>query len=128
MPDVLVVDDNKAFRHTLKGFLEDEGYSVYVSPDGLTALNFLRSHPTPLVVLLDWQMPGLNGIQVLHTVAEDSLLAQRHAFIAMTAAANIDTGALPPNLGVQFLSKLCRLDDIQSLVGKAAAVLALRGV
>jgi CheY-like chemotaxis protein len=128
MPDVLVVDDNKAFRHTLKGFLEDEGYTVYVSPDGQTALDFLRSHAIPLVVLLDWQMPGLDGIQVLYMVAEDSLLAQRHAFIAMTAAANIDTVALPPNLEVQFLSKLCRLDDIQSLVGKAAAVLALRGV
>lgn len=82
---VLVVDDDADIRTTLVEVLQEEGYVVYEAPDGKPALTQLRQSTEPMVVLLDMQMPGLDGIAVLHAVAAHEELATRHAYIVMTA-------------------------------------------
>src|SRR6516165_4584281 len=58
---VLVVDDDDAIRETLRSVLEDAGYTVVEDHDGLAAVQRLRRSRTPMVVLLDLMMPGLDG-------------------------------------------------------------------
>lgn len=82
---VLVVDDDEAIRETLRLLLEDSGYRVLEAADGKTALDVLHRVRVPLVVLLDLMMPRLDGAGVLHAVAEDPVLAERHAFVLVTA-------------------------------------------
>lgn len=84
-PSVLVVDDDDGIRATLVDLLLDEGYTVHEAPDGRPALERLRQSAEPMVVLLDVQMPGLDGIAMLETVAAYKDLASRHAYIVMTA-------------------------------------------
>ena len=58
---VLVVDDQEDARTSLAEILRIEGYRVAAAADGQEALEYLRSHPSPNVILLDLMMPGMNG-------------------------------------------------------------------
>lgn len=82
MPHVLVVDDDDDIRDVLYDFLMEEGYQVSLARNGEQALAMLeREHG--LVVLLDLNMPGIDGAEVL-----DSLQAQQrsdHQIVVITA-------------------------------------------
>lgn len=58
---ILVVEDDLDSREALKEYLRLEGYRVAAAGDGEAALNTLRSGFEPCVILLDMNMPGLNG-------------------------------------------------------------------
>lgn len=85
LPRLLVVDDDRAIRETLRFLLEDAGYDVSEAPDGLAALRYLRESVGSVIVLLDMMMPQLDGIGVLRAVADDPRTARRCAFIMITA-------------------------------------------
>lgn len=68
---LLVVDDNALNRDMLSRRLTRRGYEVHVAEDGQKALDAIASQRFDLV-LLDWMMPGLSGIDVLKKVREES--------------------------------------------------------
>lgn len=130
---VLVVDDDRDTRALLRTVLHDAGYTVYEAPNGMSALSRLRSHPYPLVVLLDWWMPGLDGLHVLQALAEDAPSLPQHVFLVMTAAGDAlthrlmrDIAAIPAALSVTLLAKPFHLNDILAFVARAEAQLAAR--
>jgi len=61
--DVLVVDDDPIARELLSLSLQEAGYQVRVARNGLEALSMIRTTPCR-VVLTDFQMPGMNGLQL----------------------------------------------------------------
>lgn len=62
---ILVVDDDAENRNMMVGFLEnDENYVLYTANNGKVALEIARLE-TPDIIVLDWQMPEMNGIEVL---------------------------------------------------------------
>lgn len=63
MATVLVVDDDRKITDMLRRTLTYEGYSVVTASDGHEALSQAQSQ-RPDVVVLDWLMPGLDGIEV----------------------------------------------------------------
>jgi diguanylate cyclase (GGDEF)-like protein len=69
-PSVLVADDSLVIRMVVRGELEDAGYEVCEAVDGPAALEHCRRIP-PDVVLLDVEMPGLDGYQVLAELKAD---------------------------------------------------------
>jgi CheY-like chemotaxis protein len=122
-PAVLVVEDDRDTRETLAWILEDAGYTVFTDPDGMSALTRLRTHPTPLVVLLDWWMPGVDGMAVLHTMAADAPEARRHVYLLLTAmrdAARPLLAELPAHLSVTPVGKPFNVDDLLAIVEHAA--------
>ena len=70
---VLVADDSLVIRAVVRGGLEDEGYRVVEAVDGLAALEQCRRDP-PDVILLDIEMPGLDGYEVLAALKGDAEL------------------------------------------------------
>lgn len=70
---LLIVDDDALFRETLAQNLEDDGFEVDQAADGPTALAGLERGEAPDAVILDWNMPGMNGLQVLRAMREDGL-------------------------------------------------------
>ena len=80
---LLVVDDNKVNRILLARGLEQEGHSVSLAENGLQAMELLRKQLFD-VVLLDIEMPEMNGFQVLEECLKDSHL--REIPIIMTSA------------------------------------------
>ena len=71
MKKLLVIDDEASTRDLLKMSLESDGYTVFVAEDGSKGLEiFARENPP--VVLTDIKMPGMDGIEVLRKVKEQS--------------------------------------------------------
>ena len=65
MPHLLLVDDDDLFRESLGLNLIDEGYEVTSFGNGREALAYLETGGGADVMLLDWRMPELTGIEVL---------------------------------------------------------------
>src|SRR5207237_2802842 len=61
---ILVVDDERAVRESLRRALELEGYEIELADDGQEALYRLESDAQPDAVILDVLMPGLDGLEV----------------------------------------------------------------
>ena len=105
---VLVVDDDATIRGLLQITLETEGFSVLTAADGVEGLERARSE-RPDLVILDIMMPGLDGLQVCHTLKSEaptqdipivllSAKAQSHDIeLGMRVGAN-DYVTKPPDL------------------------------
>jgi CheY-like chemotaxis protein len=122
---ILVVDDDRSIRETLRVVLQDEGYDVLEAEDGQVALKILRASSEPLVVLLDLRMPVLDGTGVLSAVAADPHLSTRHAILMITA--NRDsiqdkdrTAQLLQQLHVAVIPKPFDLDGLIDTVDQTA--------
>ncbi len=63
----LVVDDSRVVRKVARRILEGHGFAVSEAENGSMALEFCRGH-LPGCVLLDWNMPVMNGIEFLRAL------------------------------------------------------------
>ncbi len=86
--DILVVDDERAVRESLRRALDLEGYTVELASDGEEALQRLALRPSPDAVILDILMPGVDGLEVCRRLRVDG----NHVPILMlTARAEVDS-------------------------------------
>ncbi len=68
---ILVVDDEAPVRETVRAYLEKDGYTVYTAADGNAALQSIRAFRPDLVVL-DIMLPGVDGLEVLRRMRQES--------------------------------------------------------
>ena len=68
---VLVIDDSKAIRLILAQILQDIGYHVIDAADGLEALKLLKEQEKVDLILVDWNMPKMNGFEFVLEVRKD---------------------------------------------------------
>jgi CheY-like chemotaxis protein len=73
---VLLVEDDRDVREALRDALEDEGYLITEAHDGQMALDYLRSHRAPPLILLDWNMAPMNGAKFMDEVSKDPGLSK----------------------------------------------------
>ena len=69
MAKILIIDDEKSIRYTLKEILEYEKYEVSEAKDGEEGLNMIEQNDYD-IVLCDVKMPKLDGLQVLSRAME----------------------------------------------------------
>lgn len=72
MPHCLIVDDSKVIRKVARHILESLSIDVNEAQDGREALDFCEE-TVPDVVLLDWNMPIMNGLEFLHELTRRRL-------------------------------------------------------
>ncbi|WP_043835499.1 response regulator [Muricoccus aerilatus] len=70
MPDCLVVDDSRTVRRVARRMLEAQGFVVREAEDGQQALEACRA-ALPSLVLLDWNMPVMDGITFLRLARQE---------------------------------------------------------
>ena len=81
---ILVVDDFSTMRRIIKNLLKDLGFTnVQEADDGSTALPMLQQGDFDFVVT-DWNMPGMQGIDLLRAIRADDKL--KHTPVLMVAA------------------------------------------
>ncbi len=66
--NILVVDDSKTFRDILSGLLERQQYRVLTATNGIDALDVLQDNNDIKVVLTDYQMPEMDGIELTKAI------------------------------------------------------------
>ena len=102
MPRILIIDDEKAIRNTLKEILEFENYTVDQAEDGPAGLDLLIQQRYD-VVLCDIRMPKMDGLEVL---SRAQAMGTDAAFIMVSAHGNIETAVDATKKGAyDFISK-----------------------
>ena len=86
--DILVVDDERAVRDSLRRALELEGYNVELAEDGENALRRLSVEPEPDAVILDVLMPGADGLEVCRRLRAAGMQVP---VLMLTARAEVDS-------------------------------------
>lgn len=87
MSKILVIDDERSIRNTLKDILEYEKYEVDLAEDGNKGIEMIRSAEYE-IILCDIKMPGLDGIEVLERL---TILAPDTPVVMISGHGNIDT-------------------------------------
>ena len=65
---ILIADDSPTSRMILKAVLKKNGHEVVETADGVATWEALRQPEAPRLVILDWLMPGMNGLEVVQRV------------------------------------------------------------
>ncbi len=111
---ILVVDDERAVRESLRRALELEGYEIELAEDGAQALERLRSEPEPDAMVLDVLMPGVDGLEVSRTLRRDG---SKLPILMLTARAQIDDRVEGLDAGADdYLTKPFALEELLARV------------
>jgi PleD family two-component response regulator len=63
-PRILVAEDDPVSREIISSRLTKWGYEAVVANDGVEAMAILRNNDAPALAILDWMMPGMDGLEV----------------------------------------------------------------
>jgi FixJ family two-component response regulator len=119
LPRVFVVDDDPSVRKSLARLLRSAGYQAETFATAAEFLDSRRVHDTPGCLVLDVQMPGLNGLELQRELLDspDSI-----PIIFITGHGDIPMSVLAMKAGaVDFLSKPFREEDLLEAVRQAIA-------
>lgn len=81
MARALVIDDSSTIRRLLRRMLEDLGFAVDDADDGAAALDILTHGERFDVALVDWNMPNVDGLQVITAVRADDAYADMRILV-----------------------------------------------
>lgn len=117
---VLVVDDEEWIRELTQALLEQDGYVVETVGGGEAALEALRRRNFDVIVT-DWKMPGLNGLQLYERIATaDPAAARRVLFMSGDLINDAFTDFLNRH-GKTCLPKPFQIDEFRAVVAKVLA-------
>lgn len=119
MARILVVDNDEGLVHFLRRLFAKAGYDVATCTDGMAALSALRQEVFD-VILLDYKMPGLNG---LDTLSEIKRLQVRTPVILMTAFGTSETAIEAMKRGAyDYLLKPFDTEELKRITADALQV------
>lgn len=116
---ILVVDDDEPLREALRETLELEGYSVVDMGSAVEALEYLRKHPRPRLILLDWNMQPMDAPAFMKELEKEPHLGSIPV-VLVTADARADK-KFSMGRFVDLLMKPVNLDALFSIIGRYAA-------
>lgn len=113
MKKVLIIDDEKNIRMTIKNCLDEEKYTVDVAVNGEEGFSMLKQGTYDLA-LLDIKMPGISGIDLLRKLRDNQIETD---IVMMTAYGTVERAVEAMKLGaIDFLSKPFTPDEIRTVV------------
>jgi DNA-binding NtrC family response regulator len=122
-PTLLLVDDDPTFRRVMAAELERLGYEVAGAGSGEEAVQ-AAARLEPAVVLLDLQLPDMDGLQVLQAIRERSPGSE---VIMLTGHGSFDTAIQSIRLGAfDYVAKPCPLDELEVRIQRALERRALQ--
>jgi len=120
---LLLIDDDTVFRQVLANELEQRGYEVARAGSGGEGLRVAEERD-PQVVLLDLQLPDVDGLQVLQRLRAAGVGAE---VILLTGHGSIDTAIEAIRLGAfDYVAKPCPLDELEVRIQRALERRSLR--
>ena len=116
---VLIVDDEPAVRKTVRGVLESSGFECEESENGASALEWLKEHHTD-VIIVDYQMPIINGLSLLERVQKSSNNGHTPRVIMLSGLIKDKEKLEAVNLGAYaIIDKPCNFRELVVKVNEA---------
>jgi two-component system response regulator MprA len=111
---ILIVDDERAVRESLRRALELEGYEIELAEDGAEALERLEADPEPDAMVLDVLMPRVDGLEVSRTVRRNG---SRLPILMLTARTQVEDRVEGLDAGADdYLTKPFALEELLARV------------
>ena len=121
---ILVVDDERSMRTVLRTMLRRDGYEIREADNGLRALELVREEGPFEVVLTDLKMPGIDGLELLQILAEET---PETAVVILTAHGSVDSAVQAVKRGAfDYLEKPFDRQHLRDTIQKAAATALAR--
>ncbi len=118
---VLIADDEPGLLRVLSRCLSNWGYEAVVAKDGLEAWRILSDVDPPRVVILDWDMPGLNGVKVCRMLRESEGGDQSYVMLLTARQAHTDLVEALEAGADDFISKPFELRELQLRIAKGVS-------
>lgn len=125
----MVADDHREIRNVLGSVLRDCGCEVHLAADGQEAIELLERHPIS-ILLLDLQMPRLDGFGVLETIRERRGEIAEPLTLVVTANADVEGRVRGTELGaIDFVDKPFRIPAVRLRIERMMSMVQMeRGV
>ncbi|MBI5571649.1 MAG: response regulator [Desulfomonile tiedjei] len=115
-PNVLIVDDEERFRHTMRKLLTVRGLDPTTAGSGKEALELLRTHSYD-VAIVDVRMPEMTGVELLAAMKK---IDPQIEVIVLTGYASVDTAKAIIDLGAyDYLIKPYAVDELMEKIDSA---------
>ncbi|MFZ5906055.1 MAG: sigma-54-dependent transcriptional regulator [Nitrospirota bacterium] len=113
---ILIADDDKNLRKVLVNELSDAGYEVSQAESGTKAIQVLEKEEQD-VILLDLNMPGMNGMEILKRIRELDIPAE---VVILTAYATVSTAVEAMKNGAyDYLTKPFQIEELVTVIERA---------
>jgi DNA-binding response OmpR family regulator len=123
---VLIAEDDAASRLLLENVLRDWGYVVVAAADGTEAWDVLRSPDGPRLAILDWQMPGVDGLELCRRLRSSPRTESIYVLL-LTGKGGTDNIVHGLRSGANdYLTKPFDLDELSARVGVGRRVVELQ--
>jgi DNA-binding response OmpR family regulator len=118
MAVIIVVDDSEAIREHVKKALQSKGHTIIEGIDGLDGLAKIMEIKTPDLIIVDVNMPGMDGITML-AKAKEQLGGISFPVFMLTTETNISLKAAGKEVGVlAWINKPCDAGKLIAAVDK----------
>jgi DNA-binding response OmpR family regulator len=121
---ILVVDDEEMIRELAKDYLESKGYDVLTAADGKKGLQEAKSKK-PDLIILDVNMPKMNGFQVLDELKKDRHTMDIPVFMLTTRKSDEDIRQGMEHMADKYLPKPFMPETLLDEIRKTLAVRGL---
>ena len=119
---VLLANEQEGWHQTVRGLLEPQGVTTVTARNGREAIAVMEAQPIHLAVL-DAQMPGLGGLQVVKLMREMEKSDHRKLPPAILVADDLSSALLREALGMHVFSVLSKPVDFNLLLDAMARVM-----
>ncbi len=123
---ILAADDDRITRRLLSVNLERWGYEPLLAGDGLEAWEMLQADDAPDVVVLDWTMPGMDGIEVCRALRKQTDRPYRYVLLLAPKAQKHDVITAFEAGADDFIAKPINLTELEDRLVAAVRGLAAR--
>jgi len=107
---ILLVDDDALYREVMTGDLEDRGFAVAAFADGPALLARLEGRIEAALVLVDWTLPHLSGLDLLRAMRQRGCALP---VVFLTGRSGIEHTEQALAAGaVDFIDKACDIDEL----------------
>jgi diguanylate cyclase (GGDEF)-like protein len=123
---VLVAEDDAMFRRILQSWLENWGYRVTLAEDGAKAWKILQQENPPQLLILDWMMPAINGLELCRKVRERNQAPYQYILLATAKDAKQDLVRGLESGADDYLTKPFERSELQARLRACNRILTLQ--